>query len=144
MCNNLIITKRSKIAAKVKKKLKQTKYWPNFKPQQYYNILSAIMNIACSTCLESFTGKSLSEAFIFESTNPKYDDRLFIELQVQYMKIPSSEHGGENVVYTNCFLFLLWHSEQFMYTTCSEHVLSLQFSCIKLVIQWTICRHILG
>ena len=38
------------------------------------------------------TGKSLSEAFIFASTNPQYDDRLFIELQVQYMKIPSSEH----------------------------------------------------
>jgi len=35
------------------------------------------------------TGKSLSEALIFASTNPKYDDRLFIELQVQYRKIPS-------------------------------------------------------
>jgi uncharacterized protein (DUF934 family) len=35
------------------------------------------------------TGKSLSEALIFASTNPQYDDRLFIELQVQYMKIPS-------------------------------------------------------
>ena len=45
-----------------------------------------------------FTGKSLSEALIFASTNPQYDDRLFIELQVQYMKIPSSEH----VVYINC------------------------------------------
>ena len=33
------------------------------------------------------TGKSLSEALIFPSTNPQY------ELQVQYMKIPSSEHG---------------------------------------------------
>ena len=31
------------------------------------------------------TGKSLSEAFIFASINPQYDDRLFIELQVQYM-----------------------------------------------------------
>ena len=40
-------------------------------------------------CYES-TGKSLSEALIFASTNPEYDDRLFIELQVQYMKIPSS------------------------------------------------------
>ena len=30
------------------------------------------------------------------------------------MKIPSSE----DVVYTNWFLF--WHSEQFMYTPCSE------------------------
>ena len=29
------------------------------------------------------TGKSLSEALIFASTNPQYDDRLFIELQVQ-------------------------------------------------------------
>ena len=39
------------------------------------------------------TGKSLSEALIFASTNPQYDDRLFIELQVQYMKIPSSSLG---------------------------------------------------
>ena len=36
------------------------------------------------------TGTSLSEALIFASTNPQYDDRLFIELQVQDMKIPSS------------------------------------------------------
>ena len=35
------------------------------------------------------TGKSLSEALFFASTNPQYDDRFFIELQVQYMKIPS-------------------------------------------------------
>ena len=40
------------------------------------------------------TDKSLSEALIFASTKPQYDDRLFIELQVQYMKIPSS-----NLVY---------------------------------------------
>ena len=45
------------------------------------------------------TGKSLSEALIFASTNPQYDDRLFIELQVQDMKIPRGEH----VVYRNCF-----------------------------------------
>ena len=29
-----------------------------------------------------YTGKSLSEALIFASTNPQYDDRLFNELQV--------------------------------------------------------------
>ena len=29
--------------------------------------------------------------------------------------------------------------KQFMYTTCSPQVLSLRFSCIELVIQWTIC-----
>ena len=39
------------------------------------------------------TGKSLSEALIFASTKPKYDNILFIELQVQYMKIPSSNLG---------------------------------------------------
>ena len=50
------------------------------------------------------TGKSLSEALISASTNPQYDNRLFIELRVQYMKIASSEH----VVYTNCcFCFVL-------------------------------------
>ena len=31
------------------------------------------------------TGKSLSEALIFASTNSQYDNRLFSELQVQYM-----------------------------------------------------------
>ena len=39
------------------------------------------------------TGKSLSEALILASINPKYDDRLFIELRVQYMKTTSSEHS---------------------------------------------------
>ena len=38
------------------------------------------------------TGKSFSEALILASTNPQYDKRLFIELGVHYMKIPSSEH----------------------------------------------------
>ena len=47
------------------------------------------------------TAKSLSEALILTSTNPKYDDRLFIELRVQYKKNASSEH----VVYKNCFCF---------------------------------------
>ena len=35
------------------------------------------------------TGKSLSEALIFASPNPQYNNRVFIELKVQYMKIPS-------------------------------------------------------
>ena len=30
--------------------------------------------------------------FLHQLHNPQYDDRLFIELQLQYMKIPSSEH----------------------------------------------------
>ena len=38
------------------------------------------------------TGKSLSEALILGSTNAQYDKRLFIDLQVQYMKTTSSEN----------------------------------------------------
>ena len=45
------------------------------------------------------TGESMSEALISASTNPQYDNRLFIELPLQYMKIPSSEHG-ENMIRT--------------------------------------------
>ena len=52
------------------------------------------------------TGKSFSEALIHATTNTQYDKRLFIDLQVQYMKITCSEH----VVYINCFLFLFWHA----------------------------------
>ena len=51
--------------------------------------------------LHSSTSKSLSEGLIFASTNPQYDDRLFIELQVQYMKIPSSNMGRTCCVH--CF-----------------------------------------
>ena len=61
------------------------------------------------------TGKSLSEALIFASTSPQYDDRLFIELQVQYMKMPSSEHVENmlcaRIVFCFCFdiQFLSYH-----------------------------------
>ena len=58
--------------------------------QEFKNQLDDILNINEFTV---GTGKSLSEALIFASTNPQYDDRLFIELQVQYMKIPSSNLG---------------------------------------------------
>ena len=44
------------------------------------------------------TGKYFSEALILASTIPQYDKRLFIKLQIQYMKIASSEH----VLYINC------------------------------------------
>ena len=36
------------------------------------------------------------------------------------------------------------NKKQFVYTTCSESVLSLQFSCTELVIQRPICCHIVG
>jgi hypothetical protein len=37
-----------------------------------------------------FTGYSLSEALILASINPKYDRRLIVELQVQYMLCTSN------------------------------------------------------
>jgi len=56
------------------------------------------------------TGKSFSEALILASTNPQYDDRLFIELRFYYIKTASSVH----VVYINCFdiyrLVIFWVS----------------------------------
>ena len=77
------------------------------------------------------TGKSLSEALIFPSINPQYDHRLFIELQVQYMKIPSSEHG-ENMLCTE-IVFDIQNN------FCTQHVLPMfcknknfwqRFTCI--------------
>ena len=68
-----------------------------------------------------FTGKYLSEALILASTNPQNDDRLFIELQVQYMKIPSSEHV-ENMLCTQivfCFCFDIQSN------LCTQHVLNM-------------------
>ena len=57
------------------------------------------------------TGKSLSVALIFASTNPQYDDRLFIELQFQ-----CSNLGRTYILCSEC-------QKQFLYTTCSPHVL---------------------
>ena len=69
------------------------------------------------------TGKSFSKVLILASTNPQYDKRLFIDLPVEYMKTTSSKHGV-NMCTQIFLLFLFRHSEQFMHTTCSPHVLS--------------------
>ena len=65
--------------------------------------------------VEMCTGKSMSEALILAPTNPKYDNRLFIELQVQHMKISSSEHG-ENMLCTE-IVFDIQNN------FCTQHVL---------------------
>ena len=57
----------------------------------------------------------MSEALIFTSTNPQYDNGLFIELQVQYMKITISEHG-ENMLCTE----IVFDIEN---NFCTQHVL---------------------
>ena len=72
------------------------------------------------------TGKSLSEALIFASTNQQYDNRLFIV----------HENCKLNTCRTCCvhkLLFLFWHSEQFWYTTCSEDVASFYFSVLTVL-----------
>ena len=72
----------------------------------------------------------MSEALIFASTNAQYDDRLFIELQLQYMKIPSSEHG-ENMLCTEIVgdiqnnlctkpVLLRFELRIFMYWSCNS------------------------
>ena len=83
------------------------------------------------------TVKSLSEALIFSLTNPQYDDRLFIVIQVQYIEIPSSNLGRTSYVQK-----LFWMSETISVHNMFSQSLSLEFSCIEL--QWTICRHIVG
>ena len=49
------------------------------------------------------TGKSLSEAFIFASTNPQFDHRLFIVHENCKLRIPA-----EHVVCTQIVVFVLF------------------------------------
>ena len=72
--------------------------WVNFK---FFKKATKIDKIFIYAVLH--TGKSFSEALILASTNPQYDERLFIDLPVQYMKTTSLEH----VVYINCFRFAI-------------------------------------
>ena len=69
------------------------------------------------------TGKSFSEVLIIASTNPQHGKRLSIELPVQYMKIPSSEHC-QKMLCTQIVLNVKTKTKkkQFIYTTCSELV----------------------
>ena len=56
----------------------------------------------------------------------------WVNLQVNLCQsCPFCRTWGEHVVYVNCSEC----QKQFLYTTCSPHVLSLEFSCIELVIQ---------
>ena len=86
------------------------------------------------------TGKSFSEALILASTNPQYDKRLFIELQVH---VSTWKLHAQNALRTCCVHKLFWMSKQ-KNNVCTQHVLSLKFSCTELVNQWTICRHTVG
>ena len=60
----------------------------------------------------------MPEALIFALTNLQYDDRLFMELQVQYMKIPSSNLGRTCCVQKLCLTFRTINVHN-MFSTCS-------------------------
>ena len=81
------------------------------------------------------TGKSMSEALIFASTNPQYDNRLFIELPLLYMTIPSSEHAwGEHEENMLCrqidFCFDIQNN------LCKQHVLPMFWAWNFHVLNW--------
>ena len=67
--------------------------------------------------ITAITGKSLSEALIFASTNPQYDNRLFTELQV------TLKFQAQNMERTCCVqkLFLTFRTifVQNMFSPCS-------------------------
>ena len=83
-------------------------------------------NVNWNLVVLSLTGKSFSEVLILASTNPQYDTRLSIELPVQYIKMPSSEHC-QNMLCTQSVLNVKTKNN-----LCTEQVLSLQFSCTEL------------
>ena len=77
------------------------------------------------------TGKSLSEALIFESKNTQYS----LNYKFNTWKC-QAQAWGEHVVYRNCF----WHSEQFF---CTQHVLPMfckkksfwqRFTCTEILL----------
>ena len=70
----------------------------------------------------------MSDALIFVLTNPQYDNRLFIELQVQHMNTLSSKH----VVYIKLF----WRSKQKQKTIC-VHNMFLTCSELGVIMYWT-------
>ena len=61
-------------------------------------------------------GKFLSEGLIFASTNPQYDDRLLIELQVQSIYENSKFKPGETMLCTEIF-------SDIQKNFCTQHVL---------------------
>ena len=78
------------------------------------------------SCKIFHTGKSLSETLIFAATNPQYDNRLFIELQVQYITITSSNMGR-----TCCVQKLFMTFRTILYTTGSPHILQKEKTSVK-------------
>ena len=99
------------------------------------NLQEQVKKAFCYQTLSNCTGKSFSEALILASTNPQYDKRLFIEFTCSVHENYKLRTSGEHLVYINCSECQNKNKKQFVYITCSQHVLSLEFSCTELVIQ---------
>ena len=69
----------------------------------------------CTHFVQSCMFNLVSEALIFATTNPT---DCLLNFKFNTWKF-QAQTWGEHVGYRNCF----WHSEHFLYTTCSPHVL---------------------
>ena len=89
------------------------KYSHSYPLHMQYRILCSICSGPPITLVDQLlvsrwragTGKSLSEALIFASTNPQYDNKLFIVHENCKLRIPA-----EHVVYTNCCFVLTFRT----------------------------------
>ena len=84
------------------------------------------------------TGKSLSKTLIFASTNPQYDDRLFIELQFQYIQIPNSD-PGENILCTEIVSDVQnnFCTQYYLPIFCKKKSFWQRFTCISSNSNWS-------
>ena len=71
----------------------------------------------------------MSKALTFASTDPQYDDRLFIELQVQYLKIQS----WENMLCTEIVSYIQnnFCTQHFLPVFCKKKSFWQRFICTK-------------
>ena len=75
------------------------------------------LSLHCYFYSHFFTGKSISEALIFASTNPQYDERLFMKIENFNLRT-----SGEHDVYINCFFVLTFRTTfvHNMFSWCCE------------------------
>ena len=110
--------------------------------------------VPCSTSIDVQTIK-ISNWWILQLQVILYQKHTFLHQLNQNITVDCSlnyefstwKFQAQNMLRKCCvhkLVVFFWHSEQYRYTTCSQHVLSLEFSCIELMIPWTICRHVGG
>ena len=71
-------------------------------------------------------------------------NRVLVKKSMNGMEGMDQKKCGQVIlykIYINCSECQNKNKKQFAYSTCSQHVLSLEFSCTELIIQWTIFCH---